>query len=306
MVEPPPSPRDRDAARVRKGVALALLAAVATGCYFVPFKVAAGETSRGLVVLAIMLVAAVLNTVTAARPRRAAPWRSRVMLETIALFTVLTLVGNLALAASLRSLDAGVASVLNQTQIVFVAVGGWLTLGERSSRRFGVGVLVVLAGLVVMRLPEDGAPAVAGAGIVWALAAALCFAAIHLWTRRVIERIAPVVVNAARLWLTVLALVCVPGNLDALQGMSSRLWLLCAGAALAGPFLSRLSIMYAVRYITASQSALIALLAPVVAFTLDYALLGATPSRLQVLGAAVVLLGVALPVLELARREPSR
>ena len=121
-----------------------------------------------------------------------------------------------------------------------------------------------------------------------------------------VERIAPVVVNAARLWLTVLALVCVPGNLDALQGMSSRLWLLCAGAALAGPFLSRLSIMYAVRYITASQSALIALLAPVVAFTLDYALLGATPSRLQVLGAAVVLLGVALPVLELARREPSR
>ena len=72
---------------MRKGVALALLAAVATGCYFVPFKVAAGETSRELVVLAIMLTMSaswyaimmvVLGRPTFARAyRRARVWIDR-------------------------------------------------------------------------------------------------------------------------------------------------------------------------------------------------------------------------------------
>ena len=70
---------------------------------------------------------------------------------------------------------------------------------------------------------------------------------------------------------------------------------------LTGPVISRLAVMYALRHVTASRAALIGLSTPVVAFALDYLLLDVVPQRHQLLGAAVILLGLGLPVAEMLR-----
>ena len=94
----------------------------------------------------------------------------------------------------------------------------------------------------------------------------------------------------------------VPGNVTGMLNLPAEIWLLCALGAFAGPFVSRLAIMFAVRYITAAQSSMITLTGPLFAFFLDYTLLGVVPGNWQMVGAAVVLLGVALPIVEMMGR----
>ncbi len=255
--------------------------------FFIPFKVAGTTASRDVVVLAVMAIAAVLNTATAAGRRPAKPAFDRVALITASVLGALTVTGNVAASHALRYVGAGSVTVLLQTQIFFVAVG----------------MVVVLLGLVLMRIPSSGGEALHWAGLVLGLVAAVAFAAMHVVTRKVIDRIQPVPVNALRLWLAAGLLLCLPGNAGELVRLSGTTWLLCAAAAFAGPFFSRICIMYAVRYIPASQSVLITLIVPVLAFAFDFAILGTRPSAFELLGGVVVIAGVALPVLELAGRS---
>jgi drug/metabolite transporter (DMT)-like permease len=298
--EAPPS-------RTRIGVLLSFLAATGAAVYFIPFKVPSGLAARPVVILAIMLVAAILNTGTALWVRRERVRFDGVALRSALVLGCLTVAGNYCVSEALVRVDAGVTSVVQQTQIVIIAFGGWLALGERISIRFLAGIAIVLAGIVVMQRPgAGGVSVIESAGVFWSLGGALAFALMHLWTRAVIQRIQPVPVNALRLWFAVLVLLSVPGNAGALVSLEGELWALCVVGAVAGPFLSRLAIMYAVRHITASYSALITLSTPVMAFVFDYAATGAAPSIPQIIGALVILVGVALPVLELVTGERTR
>ena len=59
--------------------------------------------------------------------------------------------------------------------------------------------------------------------------------------------------------------------------------------------------MFALKHIPASRAAIVTLITPVIAFALEFAILGVVPSLLQVVGASIILLGVALPVAEMGR-----
>jgi drug/metabolite transporter (DMT)-like permease len=140
-------------------------------------------------------------------------------------------------------------------------------------------------------------------GVLWALGAALGFGLMHVVTRRVIARIQPVLVNALRLWLSVAILVLLPGRAGEMAGLPRDAWLLAGTAALFGPFLARIAIMSSVRHIQASHASLITLLTPVFAFPLELIVLGTRPGRLEVIGGAIILAGIAIPAMEMARRS---
>ena len=76
-------------------------------------------------------------------------------------------------------------------------------------------------------------------------------------------------------------------------------WLL--GAAATGPFISRLCLMFSLRYISASHSKLVTLTAPVFAFLLGFAVFDVVPTGREAVGSALIVAGVVVPVLELAR-----
>lgn len=290
---------------VQKGTWLALCSSLGTAIFFLPFKQAGSLVARDMAVLTVMLMAAIITTI----PLLVGGYRKlridRVTLGISLLLGLLTIAGNYASAQALIRVGAGVTSILQQTQILFVAVAGYFLLGERVSGRFVVGAILVLGGVATMRGPAllDIQAGNDAQGILWALGSSLAFAAMHVSIRKVIDRIQPVTVNGLRLWVCVLVLLCVPGNATTLVALDRDIWLLCAAAAFVGPFISRITLMFSVRHITASHSILITLITPVFAFALDFLVLGDAPTRWQLIGSAVVMAGVALPVAELFASE---
>lgn len=304
---PTPSPRT--------GALLSLSAALLAAAFLIPFKLAGERAPTDLVTLAMLVAAALFNTATTLGSRigrrstattaAAAPSR-RLAVMVAAGIAVLTAAGNFAVAQALTHSAPGLVSSVQQTQVIFVAAASAVLLGERVTLRFVAGVLVALAGFAVMRLPILGEPVVAaaepgggaGLGVLWAVVSAFCFGLMHTITRKVIRRIDPVFVNALRLWLAVGLVVALPGRLAGVLALDLHTWALAAAAAFFGPFTSRLCLMFAVRHISASHSSLVTLATPVFAFTLGFAVLGIAPAARELLGGALILAGIALPLLE--------
>jgi drug/metabolite transporter (DMT)-like permease len=299
----------------RTGALLSLSAALLAAAFLIPYKLAGERAPTDLVTLAMLASAALFNTATTLGSRigrrsaaaTAAPSR-RLAVMVAAGIAVLTAAGNFAVAQALAHSAPGLVSSVQQTQVIFVAAASAVLLGERITLRFGAGVLVALAGFAVMRLPILGEPVAigsapetgggAGLGVLWAVLSAFCFGLMHTITRKVIRRIDPVFVNALRLWLAVGLVVALPGRLGGVLALDLHTWALAAAAAFFGPFTSRLCLMYAVRHISASHSSLVTLATPVFAFTLGFAVLGIAPTARELLGGALILAGIALPLLE--------
>ncbi len=301
---------------VSRGVILAMVSTILAAAFLVPYRMAAMQAPAELVALAMLSVAALFNTLTNLtgrvrnRDRARPPRHLGLTLGISALLGTFTSLGNFAVAQSIGSLGPGLTSVVQQTQVVFVAVASLLLLGERITLRFVIGTAVALAGFGVMRLVDGSASAgppetvIDGVGLAWATLAAMCFGLMHVIIRKVIHRIDPVAVNAIRLWLAAALLLAWPGRIEAALALSPEVWAVCAAAAFLGPFVARLCLMYAVRYISASRSALIVLAAPVFAFGFGFIAFGIVPTRYELLGGLLILAGITVPLLERAAATP--
>lgn len=290
---------DVDASRARRlGLAHSLLGALCSAIYLFPYKRAGALSSPDVLAYALLIVAAVSNTALHLWQRGSRPSAGldrRTFWVASALLSLLTISGNFCGAQAVTRLEPAVTSVLLRTEIVFVGVFAALVVRERLTLPLVLGGAVALGGLVVMRWPlafDRG-----GAGALWALGAAASFGMMQVLTRRVIGRISPVAVNACRLWLAVGLLTLVPGLGSAALGEGLAFWQFVLLAGVFGPFLGRLFIMYSLRELRAAHSALMLLLAPVLAFAIGFVFQGSVPSGLEVAGGLVILAGVALPSL---------
>src|SRR5688572_14245563 len=282
----------------RVGLAHSLLGALCSAIYLFPYKHAGAHSSADVLAYALLIVAAVSNSGLYLWQRRSRPRAvldRRTFWVASALLSLLTISGNVCGAQAVARLAPAVLSVLLRTEIVFVGVFAALLVHERLTLPLVAGALVALGGLLVMRWPLafDGA----GAGALWALGAAASFGMMQVLTRRVIGRISPIAVNACRLWLAVGMLTLVPGMLAGALGEEREFWQFVALAGLFGPFLGRLFIMYSLRELRAAHSALLLLLAPVLAFAIGFVFQGSVPSGLELGGGLIILAGVALPSL---------
>jgi probable blue pigment (indigoidine) exporter len=282
-----------------RGLAFSSAGALCSALYLFPYKRASAFAPANVVAFALLVVAALLTStfaVLSARRASHAPRPARgILWSTSALLAVVTISGNWCGAQAVARLDPPIASVLLRTEVVFVGGLAALVLGERLTPALGLGALTALLGLVVMRWPlRLDAP---GEGAVWALGAAASFALMQVVTRRVIQRISPLAVNAVRLWLAVALLGLVPGTLRGALAAGPHFWGFISAAGLFGPFLGRLCIMYSLRSLRAAHSALLLLLAPVLAFVIGYVGWGILPTPLEVGGGALMLMGIALPSL---------
>lgn len=278
------------------GVALVVVAAFWGALFLIPFKAASQDASRPAIVLAVVLCAALLNTAVALVRLRGRPRVDRVAWVTAGQLALCTAAGNIGIAGSLERVEPAITSVVLQTQVILVGLLELILLRTRPTLALIIGSVLALAGFLVMRAPWEAAAAADPAGVAWALLAASSFALMLVLTRRVIERIDAVTVNALRLWLATAAMAVWPGAVVAVAAFDLRLWLLCAAAAACGLTISRLLLMQAVRYITATETKLVGLIAPLFALGLGVAFFGVWPTGQELLGGAVILGGVALPL----------
>jgi drug/metabolite transporter (DMT)-like permease len=237
----------------------------------------------------------VLVALAAGEQRRHGPRRAGARSASLAagLFLAIDLVlWNHAIA----EVGAGIATVLGNLQVLFVALTAWVLLRERPERRFLVALPVVMAGVVMVSGLAGGA---AGgihplAGIGYGLGTSVAYAAFLLIMRRasagtphVAGPLAEATAGAA---LGSLLLGLAFGGLQLHIPWPSFGWLLLL--SLTSQTIGWLLITSSLPRLPAAISSLTLLLQPAAAMLLAAAVLGERPSLIQVAGAAVVCGGV--------------
>ncbi len=206
---------------------------------------------------------------------------------------------------AIEYVGAGLATVLGNLQVLVVGVVAWLVFGERPSRATLIAVPVVLVGVVLISgVVGSGAyganPAL---GVALGVATALCYSAYLLLIRiggRDSRRPAGPVAIATIGTAVVSGMAgLVIGDLDLAPPLASLGWLALLGVT--SQSIGYLCISLALPRLPAVVTSIILLVQPVLTVGLSVVLLGERPSVAQLAGVALVIGGIALATVPLAR-----
>lgn len=198
---------------------------------------------------------------------------------------------------SLRWTSVAASVTLVQAQPVFVALGAWLLLRERVTRRMGAGIAVAVVGMASMSLGDFLGGVAVGPrplyGNALALSGAVAAAGYVLAGRSLRQRISlvPYVTVVYGVCVVVLlAFVLAAGR--PLTGYPPREWLLFAGLAAGPGLLGHTVLNWALAHLESSVVSVSLLGEPVGATLLAFVLLSEAPTPATVSGGCVVLLGI--------------
>jgi drug/metabolite transporter (DMT)-like permease len=210
---------------------------------------------------------------------------------------------------AIEFVGAGLATVLGNLQVLIVGVVAWLVFGERPSRNTLLALPVVLAGVVLISgVIGAGAygsnPAI---GVVLGLLTALCYAGylllIRIGGRDPRRPAGPVAIATAVTALTGAIVGTVGGDLDLTPGPQSLFWLAILGVT--SQSIGYLAISISLPRLPAVITSIILLVQPVTTVGLSMILLGERPSPAQLIGVALVVGGIAVATVPLARVRDS-
>ncbi len=197
---------------------------------------------------------------------------------------------------AIADVGAGVATVLGNLQVLFVACAAWVLLRERPGRGFLLGLPVVMAGVVLVSglagAGTGGSHPLGGA--IYGIGTSLAYTAFLLILRQTsagAPHVAgPLTEATAGAALGSLLLGLAFGGLQLEVPWPSLRWLLLL--SLTSQTIGWLLITSSLPRLPAAISSLLLLLQPVAAMLLAGVVLGERPSLLQVAGAALVCGGV--------------
>ncbi|SFR52502.1 DMT family transporter [Halorubrum sodomense] len=198
---------------------------------------------------------------------------------------------------SLRWTSVAASVTLVQAQPVFVALGAWLLLRERVTRRMAGGIAVAVGGMAAMSVGDFLGGVAVGPrplyGNALALAGAVAAAGYVLAGRSLRQRISLVpyvTVVYGVCAVVLLAFVLAAGH--SLTGYPPREWLLFAGLAAGPGLLGHTVLNWALAHLDSSVVSVSLLGEPVGATLLAFAFLSETPTPATVAGGCVVLAGI--------------
>lgn len=210
----------------------------------------------------------------------------------------------------IAAVGAGLATVLGNIQVLLVALVAWALLDERPAARVLASVPVVLIGVVLISgvLDAEAYGDRPLLGVVFGVVTAAAYAGFLLVLRagnRDLRRPAGPLLDAtlaAALGSLVLGLPL--GELEPRPTWPEHGWLvaLALSAQVAGWLLISLALPRA----PAALTSIVLMLQPAAAVVLAIALVDEHPSRLQLVGVGVVLVGVLLATLEWGARRRGR
>jgi drug/metabolite transporter (DMT)-like permease len=206
---------------------------------------------------------------------------------------------------AIEFVGAGLSTVLGNLSVLVVGIVAWLLLGERPSRSILVALPVVLTGVVLISgLLDDGAygtnPAL---GVVLGLMTACFYAGYLLVIRRSGQdprRPAGPVAIATLSTALVGGAVGLPlGELNLVPTWPAHGWLVAYGVT--SQFLGYVLISVSLPRLPAVVTSIILLAQPVATVVLARVLLAETPSPAQLAGVILVVGGIAIATVPLAR-----
>lgn len=178
---------------------------------------------------------------------------------------------------------------------LFVGIGSWALLGERPSGRLAAGLLLALAGSVLIGWGDLSGGSNALVGDLLALVGAVGVAGYVMIGRRVRVRrpvlsyIAPVYA-VAMVTLVLTALVA----RSPMSGWAPRGWLWLVGIGLVPQLIGHTAYNWALGRTSATRVSLVTLLEPVGAGVLAWLLFDERPGARALAGCALILIGLAL------------
>jgi drug/metabolite transporter (DMT)-like permease len=206
---------------------------------------------------------------------------------------------------AIEYVGAGLATVLGNLQVLVVGVVAWLVFGERPSRATLLALPVVLIGVVLISgVVGTGAyganPAL---GVVLGFATALCYSGYLLLIRvggRDARRPAgPVAIATVGTVVVAGSAGLLIGDLDLTPPLASLGWLAVLGVT--SQSIGYLCISLALPRLPAVVTSIILLVQPPLTVVLSVVLLAERPSVLQLLGVVLVIGGIAVATVPLAR-----
>ena len=200
---------------------------------------------------------------------------------------------------SLRWTSVAASVTLVQAQPVFVALGAWILLRERVTRRIAVGIAIAVGGIVAMSLGDFLGGVLVGPaplyGNALALLGAVTAAGYVLAGRSLRQRLALVpyvVVVYGVCTVSLLSFVLAQGH--PLSGYPPREWAVFLGLAVGPGLFGHTVINWVLGHLESSVVSVSLLGEPVGATILALVLLGEAPTRFTVVGGVIVLSGIYL------------
>lgn len=303
------------------GTGAVVLAALLFGSNAVVSKIAlqSGITTTRLVELRVLVSAVLLVAVTLIVSYRS----MRVRLRELLALALLGLFGMAILHwvyfIAIARLPVGIALLIEFTAPLMVALWARFVLREVVSPRLWWGLAACMVGLGMVAQVRAGV-SLDTVGIAAALAAAVCLATYYVLGERLLRGRDTLstqawgLIFASLFWIVAQPLwsfdagilgtgVDLPGPL---AGPTPPLWVLVLWISVLGTIAPYLLVLVGIRTIGAARAGLIGMLEPAAAATFGWIVLGESMTAVQMVGGAVVLLGVALAETSRRRRtEPA-
>ena len=207
---------------------------------------------------------------------------------------------------SLEWTSVAASVTLVQSQPLFVAVGAWLLLRERITRRTTLGILVAVCGMAAMSLGDLLSGVLVGPnpmfGNALAIFGAVMAAGYVLAGRSLRQRVSliPYVVVVYTV-CTVCLLGIVLAQDGPLTGYPAREWLIFVALAVGPGLFGHTVINWALAHLESSVVSVSLLGEPLGATLLAFVLLAEVPTAYTLAGGVVVLTGIAVTVIERER-----
>jgi drug/metabolite transporter (DMT)-like permease len=207
--------------------------------------------------------------------------------------------------SAIDNIGAGLATLLANSQVIFVAVAAWVLHKEKPSRQVLIAIPVILTGVAMVSGigQQDAFGENPLLGTAFGLVAAMFYAVFLLGYRNSNTSHAPAAgplleATFGAMLISLVVGVIGPG-IELAPTWPAHGWLLAL--ALGAQVVGWLMIGYALPRLPAVETATIVLLQPVLTTVWGILIFGERPSSLQVMGAVVVLSGVSLVAVSRAR-----
>jgi len=208
---------------------------------------------------------------------------------------------------SIHRLPIGIALLIEYLAPILIALWAWLVMKQPVRRRIWAALALAVAGLSLVVEFWSGIT-LDGLGIAAAFSAAVAYAVYVLMAEHAVGAREPASVLcygflfAAVFWALVQPVWRFPyGRLDdevsllgRLDALAAPVWLLMLFVVVVGTMITFLLVTAALRHVSATRVAIIAMLEPVAAGLVAFAWLGESFGALQLVGGGIVLAGIVL------------
>jgi drug/metabolite transporter (DMT)-like permease len=238
------------------------------------------------VAIAAALLLPILRATGATLPKRLSEWWP---------FLVMGILNNVIpfslIVAGQTQIASGLASVLNATTPLFTVL---VMAGAREEpllpRRI-IGVLMGIAGVIILRGPDLRLGGGETLGILLCLGAALSYGFSGLWGRRKLSNVAPLTSATCQLICSSMVMLMLAGAIERpwlLPAPSLSTWLALLGTAALSTALAYVVFFQILVRSGASNVMLVTLLIPVTAILLGHFILGEAVAARDIIGALVI------------------